>query len=148
MRGSPITARNPAASTAPSSELAESLVTTPGPGRLWRVTDSTSSSSFGGAMRGARRLTKRSITSARATTEQINSGQIGQPAACMIENKRELGLWMKQRVAARRRAIMAELDARLVACCHVRRECDGAAPRRISRMRHQQSTASVEKLVG
>ncbi len=88
MRGSPITARSPAASTEPSSELAASLVTTSGPGKLCRVTDNTSSSSLGGAMRGTRKLMKRSITSASATTEQMSNGQIGQPAACMIENKR------------------------------------------------------------
>jgi hypothetical protein len=32
-------------------------------------------------------LTKRSMMSARPTTEQRISGQIGQPAACMMENK-------------------------------------------------------------
>jgi hypothetical protein len=42
---------------------------------------------LGGATRGIRKLTNRSITSASATTEQMSSGQIGQPAACMIENK-------------------------------------------------------------
>jgi hypothetical protein len=30
---------------------------------------------------------KRSITRASASMEQATSGQIGQPAACMIENK-------------------------------------------------------------
>ena len=35
---------------------------------------------------GARKLVKRSMTSARAATEHSNNGQIGQPAACMIEN--------------------------------------------------------------
>jgi hypothetical protein len=29
----------------------------------------------------------RSMTKAKATTEQIKSGQIGQPAACMMVNK-------------------------------------------------------------
>ena len=36
------------------------------------------------------RLMKRSMTSARASTEQAISGQIGQPAACMMENKLDL----------------------------------------------------------
>jgi hypothetical protein len=39
---------------------------------------------------------KRSITSARAKTEQATRGQIGQPAACMIENNAHLqadNLW-------------------------------------------------------
>jgi hypothetical protein len=30
------------------------------------------------------------MTKANATTEHPNNGQIGQPAACMIENKRVL----------------------------------------------------------
>jgi hypothetical protein len=30
---------------------------------------------------------KRSMTKAKANTEQINRGQIGQPAACMMVNK-------------------------------------------------------------
>jgi hypothetical protein len=34
-----------------------------------------------------RRWYARSMTSARATTEQKIKGQIGQPAACMIESK-------------------------------------------------------------
>ena len=39
-----------------------------------------------GAMRCSRKLRNRSMTKASATMEQINKGQIGQPAACMIEN--------------------------------------------------------------
>jgi hypothetical protein len=34
-----------------------------------------------------RRLKNRSITTAKANTEHASSGQMGQPAACMIENK-------------------------------------------------------------
>jgi hypothetical protein len=36
--------------------------------------------------RVVRKLDKRSMTSASAAMEQTRSGQIGQPAACMIEN--------------------------------------------------------------
>ena len=36
------------------------------------------------------RLIKRSMTSAKARIELATSGQIGQPAACMIENKLDL----------------------------------------------------------
>jgi len=42
---------------------------------------------LGGAILLSRKLTKRSITKATAKTEQAINGQIGQPAACMIENK-------------------------------------------------------------
>jgi hypothetical protein len=47
----------------------------------------TSSSNFGGAFLAVWRLMKRSMTRANARMEQAISGQIGQPAACMIENK-------------------------------------------------------------
>ena len=46
----------------------------------------TSSSSFGGATFRVLRLMKRSITKASAKIEQAIKGQIGQPAACMMEN--------------------------------------------------------------
>ena len=42
--------------------------------------------SGGGATRRVRSVIRRSITSARPTTEQRIKGQIGQPAACMIDN--------------------------------------------------------------
>ena len=45
-----------------------------------------SSSNFGGATLEVLRLIKRSMTSAMARMEQAISGQIGQPAACMMEN--------------------------------------------------------------
>ena len=90
MRGSAITARMPAASTVPSTELSASLLTTSDAGRWARVTEITSSSSRAGATRKRRRLVKRSMTSARAATEQISSGKIGQPAACSIENNMAL----------------------------------------------------------
>jgi hypothetical protein len=41
----------------------------------------------GGKTTLLRRLYKRSMIKANATTEHINKGQIGQPAACMIPNK-------------------------------------------------------------
>jgi hypothetical protein len=86
MRGSATTPRTPDASTWPSIELAASLFTTSGPGRLARVMDNTSSSRRGGATRTTRRLESRSMIRASATMEQAISGQIGQPAACMIES--------------------------------------------------------------
>ena len=46
-----------------------------------------SSSSLGGTTFAAFRLMNRSMTSASASMEQIIKGQIGQPAACMIESK-------------------------------------------------------------
>ena len=90
MRGSAITARSPIASTMPRTEFSASLLTTSGPGRLARVTDMTSSSSRGGTMRAARRLERRSRISVTAAMEQTRSGQIGHPAACMIESNRAL----------------------------------------------------------
>jgi len=58
----------------------------PGPDVVGK-TPMASSSSLGGKTREIRREVKRSITSASASTEQINRGQMGQPAATMIENK-------------------------------------------------------------
>jgi len=46
-----------------------------------------SSSKWGGSIRAVLRLVKRSMTSASATMEQASKGQMGQPAATMIENK-------------------------------------------------------------
>jgi len=91
MRGSAITARSPLASTVPSTELSASLLTTSAAGRWARVTEITSSSSLAGATRCVRRLDSRSITRVSAMTEHRSKGQIGQPAACMIESKRVLG---------------------------------------------------------
>src|ERR1700752_3184552 len=48
-----------------------------------------SSSSLGGRILEVFRLVNRSMTSASPTTEQASSGQIGQPAATMIENKKK-----------------------------------------------------------
>jgi hypothetical protein len=47
----------------------------------------TSSTKVGGSTCGARRLKKRSKISASASTEQTMRGQMGQPAACMMEIK-------------------------------------------------------------
>ncbi|MES2943798.1 MAG: hypothetical protein V4772_13095 [Pseudomonadota bacterium] len=55
-----------------------------------RDTVIASSINFGGAIFWVFRLLKRSITSAKARTEQAISGQMGQPAACMIENNAHL----------------------------------------------------------
>src|ERR1043165_8765262 len=86
MRGSPMTARMPRASTVPSTEFCSSLLTTSALGKLARVTEITSSTNVGGATFGVRRLLRRSMTSAIAAMEHRSKGQIGQPAACMIEN--------------------------------------------------------------
>ncbi len=86
-RGSATTARMPCANTLPSTEFADSLLTTSAVGRLVRVSATTSSTSLGGATRCTLRLRKRSMMSARPTTEHNNNGQIGQPAAWMIESK-------------------------------------------------------------
>ena len=51
-----------------------------------RETMIASPSSLGGATFGIFRLEKRSMISATAMMEQASSGQIGQPAACMIES--------------------------------------------------------------
>ena len=87
MRGSAMTLRSPVAKTPPSSELAASLLTTSLPGRLLRVTPSTSSSRLAGAIWLERRLTSLSMMIVSAAMEHRISGQMGQPAACMIESK-------------------------------------------------------------
>jgi hypothetical protein len=55
-----------------------------------RETVMVSSSNFGGNTFTVLRLVKRSITSASAMTEQASNGQMGQPAATMMENKKIL----------------------------------------------------------
>jgi hypothetical protein len=42
---------------------------------------------LGGATRAVRRFTNRSMMMDRASTEHTISGQIGQPAACMMDSK-------------------------------------------------------------
>src|SRR5581483_4134490 len=86
MRGSAVMARKPVARTLPSTEFAASLLTTSAAGRPVRVTEITSSSNLGGATRDARKLLNRSMITAKATMEHKINGQIGQPAACMIDN--------------------------------------------------------------
>src|SRR5665647_777108 len=89
-RGLLLRARKPLASTSPKAEFCSNCVTTSGVGTEVRETLSTSSSNFGGATLAVLRLTKRSMTSAKARIEQATSGQIGQPAACMMGNKEDL----------------------------------------------------------
>src|SRR5688572_2620853 len=89
-RGLALSARKPAASTSPSEELRSSLDTTSGAGTALRDTLMASSSSLGGITRAVLREVKRSMTSASASTEHKSRGQIGQPAATMIENKEAL----------------------------------------------------------
>jgi hypothetical protein len=43
-----------------------------------------------GAINGLRKLKKRSMTRAKATTEQASKGHIGRPAACMIASNAKL----------------------------------------------------------
>src|SRR5512140_2867001 len=86
-RGSELSARRPLASTSPSAEFSSSWRTTSGVGTDVRDTARASSRSLGGATLVAVRLMKRSITRASARMEQTTKGQIGQPAACMIESK-------------------------------------------------------------
>jgi hypothetical protein len=45
-----------------------------------------------GAINCLRKLNKRSIIKAKATTEQASRGHIGQPAACMIDSNAKLQL--------------------------------------------------------
>ncbi|MCY1559740.1 hypothetical protein D9M68_968050 [compost metagenome] len=82
-----MSARKPLASTSPSAEFCSSWLTTSAPGTPLRDTMMASSSSFGGAILTALRLMNRSMTRAMPRTEQMMRGQIGQPAACMMENK-------------------------------------------------------------
>ena len=86
-RGSAANALKPAARTLPRTELSASLLTTSGGGMPRRETVITSSSKVGGSTIRARRLTKRSKTRASAITEHTMRGQMGQPAACMMEIK-------------------------------------------------------------
>src|SRR3569833_7057 len=86
-RGSELSARKPLASTSPSAEFCSSCLTTSGVGTELRETASASSSNCGGATLLVLRLMKRAMMSASARMEQATSGQIGQPAACMIESK-------------------------------------------------------------
>jgi hypothetical protein len=95
-----MTARTPLASTVPSTELSASLLTTSAEGRLARVTETTSSSRRGGVTFDDRRLTSLSKIKASAATEHKINGQIGHPAACMIEITSVLSaLWRETTVS-------------------------------------------------
>ena len=78
--------RRPLASTSPRAEFCASWVTTSGAGTDLDETEIASSSSFGGTTRAVFSATKRSKTSASAKMEQAIRGQMGQPAACMIDS--------------------------------------------------------------
>ncbi|MEI2676841.1 MAG: hypothetical protein V9G29_02670 [Burkholderiaceae bacterium] len=91
----------------PSTEFSASLLTTSADGRLARVTDTTSSSRRGGATFVCRRLESRSMTRVSATTEQKIKGQIGHPAACMIENTSVLSALWRGKTGLASGAIMA-----------------------------------------
>jgi hypothetical protein len=52
-----------------------------------------SSSNLGGKTREVFKLVNLSMTSANPITEQASRGQIGQPAATMMENKNSSGPW-------------------------------------------------------
>ena len=79
--------RRPLASTSPRAEFCASWFTTSGVGRALDDTVIASSSSFGGATRAVLRATKRSKISAIPRTEHAIRGQMGQPAACMMDSK-------------------------------------------------------------
>ncbi|MNV71552.1 hypothetical protein D3C71_1645790 [compost metagenome] len=79
--------RRPLASTSPSAEFCASWLTTSGVGTDLDDTVMASSSSLGGATRAVLRATKRSKISAIPRTEHAIRGQIGQPAACMMDSK-------------------------------------------------------------
>ena len=81
-----LSVRRPLASTSPRAEFCASWFTTSGEGMDLEETEMASSSSFGGATRAVFSATKRSKTSASARMEQAIRGQIGQPAACMIDS--------------------------------------------------------------
>jgi hypothetical protein len=140
VRGSMIIARRPLASTPPSTELSASLLTTSIAGRLLRLTAIASSSRLAGATRLPRRLIRRSMTSASPTTEHRIRGQIGQPAACMIDSNRGLSgsAWRGQGGGAA--CWLRRLWPVVQAPLRGRPAMHGRHP--------EESTASVDKLVG
>ncbi|MFO1221007.1 MAG: hypothetical protein U1E89_21815 [Burkholderiaceae bacterium] len=93
---------------------------------------------------------KRSITSASATTEHRINGQIGQPAACMIENKgvpeKVIGRHMPA-VAGGEAGLWPSGAGRRYPGVVARQLAPGAGTGARARM-HEQSTASVDKGVG
>ena len=86
-RGSVFKALSPLASTSPRAEFLSNCETMSGPGILVLVKRRTSASTFLGTILSGFKLTKRSITIASAMMELAIKGQIGQPAACMIDSK-------------------------------------------------------------
>ena len=86
-RGLLLMARQPAASTSPSAECCASWFTVSGAGTAVREMPIASSTSPLPSTRLFLRLTKRSTMNAKARMEHRMSGQIGQPAACMMESK-------------------------------------------------------------
>ena len=89
-RGLALSTRRPLPRMRPSDEFCSSLAITSGEGTLRSERVIASSSNFGGTILRRCRLMKRSITSASARIEQITNGQMGQPAACMIEIKGDI----------------------------------------------------------
>src|SRR3989344_53315 len=79
--------RRPLASTSPRAEFCANWFTTSGVDTALDETVMASSSNFGGATRAVLRATKRSKISAIPSTEHAIRGQIGQPAACMMDSK-------------------------------------------------------------
>jgi hypothetical protein len=87
-RGLLLRVRKPLASTSPSAEFCSSWVTTSGVGTEVRETRTAPLPAAAvGAILAVFRLIKRSMMSASATMEEATKGQMGQPAACMIESK-------------------------------------------------------------
>jgi hypothetical protein len=87
MSGSVFMACKPEAKMRPKTEWSCSWCMASSEGKLSREAWIACSSKPSGATKWLRRLIMRSMTKAKATTEQIKRGQIGQPAACMMVNK-------------------------------------------------------------
>jgi hypothetical protein len=80
----------PLAKTLPKAEWSRNWVVTSALGRDFCDAVMACSNKPSGAINCLRKLNKRSITSAKATTEQASKGHIGQPAACMIDSNAKL----------------------------------------------------------
>ena len=82
----------PLAKTLPKAECSRNWAVTSALGNDFCEAVMACSNKPSGAINCLRRLNKRSMTRAKATTEQASSGHIGQPAACMIDSNAKLQL--------------------------------------------------------
>jgi hypothetical protein len=87
MSGSALMACKPEAKMRPNTEWSCNCCMASSEGKLSREALIACSSKPSGATKWLRKLIMRSMTKAKATTEQIKRGQIGHPAACMMVNK-------------------------------------------------------------